>query len=186
VSATDIPDVSVLLARAAAAHRAALIEPGRALVCALDAGGALTAAKALVPRGGWTPALASIGIPASTARLYMLLAAHRARIEEAGCTSIRQARSLITAHRRTTDSESKAGRRSSYEEGYKSGYAKGKRDGGNPTSNGATVPPSKADIKWMLRRMHPDVVDEKDKERAHRAAVWLNAIKDSNTREANE
>jgi hypothetical protein len=119
----------------------------------------------------------------------MRLAAHRSLIEGAECTSIRQARRLVAAHR----AGERARRPRSYEEGYRAGYAEGTRDGfsNGYTAGAATTtprssrrrgdrgsggPPSKADLKWALRRLHPDVVGAADADRAHRVTAWLNAI----------
>jgi hypothetical protein len=85
-----------LIARARAAHESIQLEPAGALMRALDAGDALNAAKALVKHGEWSAKLAETGIPASTAQLYMQLARNRALIIAAGCTSIREARALIS------------------------------------------------------------------------------------------
>ena len=84
------------------------------------------------------------------------------------------------------------------EEGYRAGYAEGTRDGfSSGYANGYAAgtappgprssrrrpnradgggPPSKADLKWALRHVHPDVVDSADADRAHRVAAWLNAM----------
>src|SRR6185312_8281550 len=109
-----------LLAAAAEAHRNVSNEPGRALAYALDAGDYLIAAKAAVPHGKWSAAAAATGIPGSTVRLYMRLAAHRELIVAAGCTSIRQARALLTTSTDPTGdkprSRPRPGRRSAWEE----------------------------------------------------------------------
>ena len=181
--------VEDLLGRAAAAHRNGHGDPKRALASALDAGDAIAAAKALVERGQWAATLRRTGIPPSTAFVFMRLAAHRSLIEGAECTSIRQARRLVADHR----AGERARRPRSYEEGYRAGYAEGTRDGysnGYAAAAAATTPrlsrrradrdvggpPSKADLKWALRRIHPDVVEAADAERAHRVTAWLNAM----------
>ena len=186
--------VDDLLAQAAAAHRSGHGDPSRALAAALDAGDAIAAAKALVDRGHWAATLRRAGIAPSTAFLLMRLAAHRTLIEGADCTSIRQARRLVAAHR----AGERARRPRNYEEGYRAGYAEGTRDGySNGYAAGAATttprmsrrradrevggPPSKADLKWALRRIHPDVVEAADAQRAHRVVAWLNAMSNRRT-----
>ncbi len=186
--------VDDLLGEAAAAHRNGHHGPEHALASALDAGDAIAAAKPLVDRGHWAAALRRAGIAPSTAFLFMRLAAHRSLIEGAECTSIRQARRLVAAHR----AGERARRPRSYEEGYRAGYAEGTRDGfSNGYAAGAAAttprtsrrrgdrdlggPPSKDDLKWALRRIHPDVVETVDAERAHRVAAWLNAMSSRRT-----
>lgn len=185
--------VEELLGQAAAAHHHGHGDPSQ-LASALDAGDAIAAAKTLVDRGHWAAALRRAGIAQSTAFVLMRLAAYRSLIEEAECTSIRQARRLVAAHR----AGERARRAPSYEEGYRAGYAQGKLDG---YSNGYAAaasskttrlsrrrpdrdvggPPSNADLKWALRRIHPDVVEAADAERAHRITVWLNAMSNRRT-----
>jgi hypothetical protein len=187
--------VDDLLVHAASAHRDAHGDPQRALAAALDAGDAFASAKTMVDRGTWAATLRRNGIAPSTAFVLMRLAAHRSLIEGAHCTSIRQARRLIATHR----GGDRVRRGPSYEEGYRAGYAQGKHDGyshgwvegadaasARPPRrragrNGDGAPPSKADLKWALRRLHPDVVEAADSERAHRVAAWLNAVNNGRT-----
>ena len=185
--------VEELLGQAAAAHRTKHGDQRPALASALDAGDALAAAKALVDHGHWAATLRRAGIPPSTAFVFMRLAAHRSLIEGAECTSIRQARRLVAAHR----AGERARRPPSFEEGYRAGYAEGTRDGYSNgyaaaaattprlsrrrADRGVGGPPSKADLKWALRRIHPDVVEAADAARAHRVAAWLNAMSSRRT-----
>jgi hypothetical protein len=195
---TKTPTLTQLIAHARKAHAAingadALGQV--ALAKAFDAGDALIAAKARVPHGEWAATVEKTGIPASTARLYMQLARNRDRIVAAGCKSIREARTLLTD--RKPPRKRRAGRpRSSstappepvedrYEEGYAAGYARGRMDEREyhtarrpvATQNGnGSWSPAPADLKWILKRVHPDVVEDKDSLKATRVAQWLNEL----------
>jgi hypothetical protein len=184
--------LSRLLNTARDAHRAiggADTLGSLALRNAFVAGDALIAAKARVNRGEWAATLEQTGIPSSTARLYMRLARHRDQIIAAGCKSISGARDLLTDRKpprraRRTGSRTTAAPEPEpddrYEEGYAAGYTKGRADEraarGGARRNGHTWTPTPADLKWVLRRVHPDVVDGNDSLKATRAAQWLNQL----------
>ena len=180
-----------LIAKARAAHETINAEPTVALERAFEAGDALIAAKAQVLHGEWTKVLATTGIPPSTARLYMQLARERERIVVAGCTSIREARRLLTG------TKPRAGSRSSrqsvygepkatadrYEEGYADGYRAGRVDGRAAAArerlgaNGpAALPLDRKDLLWIIKLAHPDVHDDKQNLRATRITQWLNEL----------
>jgi hypothetical protein len=192
------PTLAELLARARAAHESIGAEPAAALARALDAGDALIAAKARVPRGEWSEQLATTGIPLSTARLYMQLARERARIQAAGCTSIREARRLLAG---TKPRKPAPGPRSSreggwstrkvpdrYEEGYGDGYRAGRADGyaagqaqPKQPANGA-LPLDRKDLLWTIKLAHPDMHD--GELRATRVTQWLNELLENDAKNA--
>lgn len=172
-----------LLAHARQAHESIRSEPAAALARAFEAGDALTAAKARVERGTWSTVLASTGIPASTARLYIQLARERERILAAGCQSIREARRLLAGtmprgSRRTTGSRARAdGSSDRYEEGYADGYRAGRADGASasrPSSNGGALPLDRKDVRWLVSLAHPD--KHQGDLRATRVTQWLNEL----------
>jgi hypothetical protein len=108
LTANPHPNESVLEGLAATirdAHEAVLAATANALAAALDAGDALITAKARVTEvrvtGGWTPWVQKYcRLGESTARLYMQLARHRAKIESeverVGELTLCGARRLIT------------------------------------------------------------------------------------------
>ena len=179
-----------LLDRARDAHHSIRGDDATSLHRALDAGDALLEAKQRVARGQWGKRLAETGIPSSTARLYMRLAQHRDRIEAAECTSIREARELLTdrtsapkPRRRHTVSEHERGG-DRYDEGYEAGYTAGAKDGysrgladGQATaharSNGR-VDLDRRDVKWLVKLAHPDMHD--GDLRATRVTQWLTSL----------
>lgn len=184
--------VAELLARARDAHDAIRVDDATALARALDAGDALIEAKARVGRGEWSERLAQTGIPPSTARLYMRLARNRARIMAAGCTSIRQARELLTERtapprpphqRHRVSGHERGGDR--YEEGYEAGYLAGSADGyRRGLADGQAAPQARRDgdapldrrdLKWLVKLAHPDVHGD-DALRATRITQWLTAL----------
>jgi hypothetical protein len=191
---TNIPDTGATLAQlldtATRAHRAihgADALGSLALRSAFDAGDALIAAKARVDRGQWADTLAQTGIPPSTARLYMQLARNRERILAAGCTSIREARRLLTDRkpprkRAATRASTAAPADDRYEEGYMDGYRAGRADGareaGAGRRNGRPPQLAERDIKWLIKRAHPDHNAERDSLKANRATAWLNDLLD--------
>jgi hypothetical protein len=188
-------DLAALIARARAAHAAVSGEPRTALLRAFEAGEALLAIKAQVRHGAWAACLRETGIPPSTARLYMQLARERARIEAAGCRSIREARRLLSGTRPRPGRPPRSGRRgrtggsedaearyqAGYTAGYADGYARGRADGfvhGQGTRP-KTAPPDglpldRKDLKWLLKLAHPDHHD--GNLRATRITQWLTAL----------
>ena len=188
---TTTDTIAALLRQAREAHEAISHGDDRALARALDAGDALIAAKAKVAHGEWQPALKSTGIPQSTARLYMQLARERARIEAAGCTSIRQARILLAGTKPKAARRRPAGDREGwtktrvsdrYEEGYADGYRAGRADGiataTRPARNGdAPLPLDRKDLRWLIKQAHPDHHD--DDLKATRVTQWLTELLES-------
>lgn len=160
---------------------------------ALEAGEALLAAKKLVRHGEWATTLAKIGIPQSTAALYMALARNRERIEAAGCTSVRQARDLISDRqppaprqsiRAWTISQDEAyerGYHQGYKVGYAAGYRAGKADGVAAAPSGVqsdAAPPRTRDLLWLISLAHPDKhQDAAVVQKATRVTQWLNALR---------
>jgi hypothetical protein len=187
--------LEALLQQARLAHEAiSRVDPSAALASALDAGDALLAIKAQLHRGEWTAALASIGIPASSARLYMQLARNRDRIVAAGCASIREARRLLAGTRPRARTHSTSGTRGRpatdrYDEGYADGYRAGRADGyqtgyqaGQATTRRRDTPPTAAaalpfdikDLRWLITKAHPD--KNPDDLRATRVTQVLNEL----------
>jgi hypothetical protein len=186
-------EITKLIKAIADAHAKISREPAAALNYALQAGDNLIALKDRLPHGAWGDTLQRIGIAPRTAALYMQLARNRELIVAAGCTSIRQAQALLAdrkpprARRRRsvyeTGPEPQGDDR--YEEGYRAGYAKGKQDGYAQAAHGRSrratngngpVAPQPADLKWILKRVHPDVAGEKDSLKATRVAQWLTEL----------
>jgi hypothetical protein len=197
ISASRI-DLAGLIARARAAHAAVTGEPRAALLRAFEAGDALLAIKAQVPHGAWATALRKTGIPPSTARLYMQLARERARIEAAGCTSIREARRLLSGTRPRPTRAPRSGRRgraegpdvearvqAAYAAGFAAGdahgfargdahgYARGLGDAflgrAKPAPDGG--PLDRNDLRWIIKFVHPD--QHKGDRRATKVTQWL-------------
>jgi len=195
---TRITTVEELLARARAAHESIRAEPAAALTRAFEAGDALIAAKAQVAHGEWAAALASTGIPASTARLYMQLARERDRIVAAGCTSIREARQLLAGTKPRKPRTARGTRSEApdrYEEGYAAGYRAGRADGvaagylagqadaaagktQDARKNGS-LPLDRKDLRWLVGLAHPDKHGDKVNLRATRVTQWLNELLES-------
>ncbi|MGA2928801.1 MAG: hypothetical protein ABSG43_22995 [Solirubrobacteraceae bacterium] len=190
--------VTDLFERARRAHESIRVEPAGALMRAFDAGDALNAAKALVEHGEWTADLEKIGIPASTARLYMQLARSREIVMAAGCTSIRGARQLLSDSKPRRPSSGGGSRGGAvgkrgegggggkaesdrYQEGYGDGYRAGRADGytqgaakaGRQSTNGRWQPTSR-DLRWLIKVAHPDHhQDPAEILKATRATAWL-------------
>src|SRR5262245_56517871 len=179
--------VEALLARAREAHESILREPASALRRAFEAGDALLGAKARVAHGAWTAALRRTTIPPSTAQLYMQLARARARILAAGCTSIREARRLLSGtkprpgrpRRGRSPGRAAADR---YDAGYADGYRAGRADGiataqahaWSRRQRAAPLPLDKKDVRWLIKLAHPDQHD--GLLRATRVTQWLNEM----------
>jgi hypothetical protein len=204
IAATTEPDIAELIARARVAHEAAHPSSLNALHHAFEAGEVLTILKDLCRRGEWGRALKQTGIPPSTARLYMQLYRERDRILAAGCTSIRQARDFLSgaaakrAEKRRQQAEARETEEATaYDRGYEAGFRDGKAvaeaefeataeaayqqglaDGQKASSNGHR--PSKADLRWMLKQLHPDKFEANGskaaKDHAKRVTQWLNDL----------
>lgn len=203
---TKTSAVDELFDRARQAHEAVQAEPGASLERAFEAGEALIAAKAQVPRGEWGERLAKAGIPASSARLYMQLARAKDYIIASGATSIRQARQLLIDTRpkpkarrarvRPDDTDQevqnadryKEGYADGYQRGYEGGYQRGKADGwsaamkvdGAAKANHKGAPaPTDADLLWLIGLAHPDrhMGDDKVVNKATRITQWLNDLR---------
>lgn len=190
------PALDALITRARLAHEAIRRQDDAgALERAMDAGDALQAIKDSVPHGNWSAALAATGIPSSTARLYMQLARARVRLSAAGCSSIRDARTLLagTKPRRPRAAHAQRGRPSPaehydpdrYQEGYADGYRAGRADGflagkaageAQPRANRGPVPTALdlKDMRWLITLAHPD--KHSDDLRATRVTQWLNEL----------
>jgi hypothetical protein len=175
-----------LLDHARRAHESVRTEPSAALLSAMEAGDALLAAKAQVKRGEWAPRLASTGIPPSTARLYMQLAANRERIIASGAESIREARRLLADAKPKRPRAARAQRDAPpvsdrYDEGYKDGYRAGRADAtldgwlAGAARTRAPGPLAERDLKWLIRLAHPDVHNDKAALKATRTTAWLTA-----------
>lgn len=180
------PSPEALLRQARLAHESIhKIDSAAALARAFDAGDALRAAKAQLQHGQWSEALASTGIPPSTAQLYMQLSRERARILAAGCTSISEARRLLAGTKPRARRTTTTGRRArpvedqhAYEKGYADGYQAGRADGfrtgqAQPRARrtGDHLPVASKDLKWLIGLAHPDRHD--NDLRATRVTQWL-------------
>jgi len=193
--------VAALLREAVQLHGEA--EGPQALTRALAAGDALNMAKALCPRGSWGAMLELTTIPRATANLYMRLARHRAEIEAAGCTSVREARELLTspeakaarpdaprrrqkgartpgADRDAVRAAFERGKAVGQAEGYAKGYERGERDGRRQARPTAARGRSAANLTskqllWLISLAHPD----KNGNSAHATEVTqiLNAMR---------
>jgi hypothetical protein len=200
MSATTTDRLAELIARVVKDHEAIHRDPAAALIRALDAGDALAEIKALVKRGQWETTLETMQLPSSTARLYMQLGRNREIILAAGCTSIREARQMLSDSKprrpsrgrsrgderagessgaSTGEGEGDAPRSDRYDEGYADGYRAGRADGHStgPTPTNGKWKPSERDLKWLIRVSHPDHhQDPQEILKATRATAWLNQL----------
>jgi hypothetical protein len=177
-------DIKKLLAEIADAHARVSGEPAAALHYALDAGARLITLKERLERGQFTPALERIGIPATTAQLYMRLARNRERILAAGCKSIREAIRLLAPPKpratRTSRARGAEPSEDRYQEGYDAGYRAGWRDRSAAEQRAQKYDNGRPrlsvrDLKFALTQLHPDRFhsDESSAKRANRVTAWL-------------
>ncbi len=193
-TANQTERLAQLIAQVVEDHEAIHRDPAAALMRALDAGDALSEIKALLERGQWETTLDAMRLPPSTARLYMQLARNRETILAAGCTSIREARQMLSDSKPRRPPRERSHRGDSgggsggeakraappsdrYDEGYADGYRAGRADGHQAanahTSNGKWTP-SDRDLKWLIRVAHPDHhQDPQEILKATRATAWL-------------
>lgn len=80
-----------LATRAQSLHGEIVATRKRGLSLAMDAGDVLINAKELVPHGGWSDWLASVGINARTAQLYMQVSRGRDDLKSATVAGLREA-----------------------------------------------------------------------------------------------
>jgi hypothetical protein len=174
------PSLNELITRAKLAHESIHRDDSVALDRAMEAGDALIGIKARVLHGEWQTVLKSIGIPSSTARLYMQLARGRARIVAAGCKSIREARTLLSGTKpsRPKTTGARRGRQVSdrYEEGYADGYRAGRSAAQPRAARNGHAPASLdlKDLRWLITLAHPD--KNQNELRATRVTQWLNEL----------